>query len=202
MALTKVMDLDCDNTIAIGGKDGDGKSNPTGVKGFYLGYRKVDTDYGEAKLHVFQTKNGNLGVWGKTDLDRKLSAVELGNYTEVTFAGMKASTKKGRKPSYKYDVAQDSDNAIEVSGLIGANAATESDADRSEEYADDDVGAAEDGVADEEYSEADPEDDTSYQDEAPPAKSSAPKQAAKAPDAARRAKVDALLLGRKAAKAS
>ncbi len=67
---------------------------------------------GLAKIHVFQTPKGNLGIWGKTDLDRKLGTVTPGTMTIAKFDKMVPS-KNGEMYSFK--VLVDADNTIEVS---------------------------------------------------------------------------------------
>lgn len=116
MAFKTVQALDAENTVALGGENRKtGKKNPTQVEGYYLGSREVESrksKTGKAKIHFFQTSKGNLGVWGKTDLDRKISSVEIGAMVRATFVGMKP-TPNGEM--YTYKVEHDPDNAIEVS---------------------------------------------------------------------------------------
>lgn len=115
MGYTEVASLEADVTVALGGKNRKtGKANPTEIEGYYLGNRKVtDTKKksGFSYIHFFQTANGNVGVWGKTDLDRKLLTVTPGTMTLATFDRM-VPTPNG--DMYRYKVAQDKDNTIEV----------------------------------------------------------------------------------------
>lgn len=120
MAYKEVATLDADVTIALGGRDKKtGKANPTKVEGYYLGRREVAAgkfsrpgkqDY----LYFLQTPKGNVGVWGKTDLDRKLAQVTPGDMIRVSHTGMRP-TPSGEMHTYKVEV--DSDNRIDVSGL-------------------------------------------------------------------------------------
>lgn len=113
MAFNEVTSLDADTTISIGGfNKKTKKDNPTSAEGYYLGNRTVETKTGVSKLHFFKTADGNLGVWGKTDMDRKLSSVNPGTMTRVSFARMQ-ETPKG--DMYVYKVEVDSDNTIDVS---------------------------------------------------------------------------------------
>lgn len=118
MGFTEVSSLDADVTIALGGKNKKtGKSNPKSIEGYYLGTRKVESKKGKnglASLHFIQTSEGNVGVWGKTDLDRKLASVTPGTMIRATHTGMQA-TPNGEM--YKYKVEVDSDNTIDVAGL-------------------------------------------------------------------------------------
>lgn len=127
MAFKQVADLDADRTTSIGGADRKtGKKNPTQVEGYYLGAKKVTSPKsktGFAQLHIFQTSAGNLGVWGKTDMDRKLANATPGAMTRVSFDRM-LPTPNGEM--YKYKVEIDEDNAVEVPGL---GASTNSSAD-------------------------------------------------------------------------
>lgn len=180
MAFKTVSDLSTDNAIALGGFNRKtNKENPTTITGYFIGSKEVDSPKsktGKAKLHVFQTEKGNVGVWGKTDLDQKLAAAQQGALTRVTFTGMQ-ETKNN--PMYKYRVEVDTENTIEVAPP--ATAALEEHGDFYD--------GSNDG--------ADPfgEDDV---DEAPPARALAPRTPAKTPTADSQARVQALLAkGRK-----
>ncbi len=148
MGFKELQTLDADNVIALGGKNKKtGKSNPSSVEGYYLGNRKVDSKKsknGFAYIHFFQTPKGNVGVWGKTDLDRKLLGVEPGTMVRATFAGMKP-TPNG--DMYTYKVEQDTDERIEVD-LASNN--TESESTSEEE------GRGEEEEAEEEQEEETP----------------------------------------------
>lgn len=146
MGFKEVLDLDASSSIALGGVNKKtGKKNPTAVEGYYLGSRKVTSPKskgGQAYLHVLQTADGNLGVWGKTDMDRKVTAVTPGTMIRVTHTGM-VPTKNG--DMYKYKVEVDSENTIEVSAGSNFNnkeeTAEEEDLDTYEDeetYADED----------------------------------------------------------------
>ncbi len=115
MAYTEVQDLGTDTVIALGGFNKKArKDNPTSIEGYYLGSRSVSSPKsktGLAKIHVFQTPKGNVGVWGKTDLDQKLGAVTPGTMTLAKFDRMVPS-KNGEM--YRYKVLVDNDNTIEV----------------------------------------------------------------------------------------
>lgn len=178
MAFEEVIDLDCDATTAIGGYDKKAKrDNPTKAEGYFIGSKTVPSPKsktGTAQLHVFKTSGGTLGIWGKTDLDRKLAGVTPGVMTRITFTGMQ-ETKNN--PMYKFRVEVDANNKIDVAGVQGANKAP-----ALEDEGDDDLG---------------PADDAQAPDELPPARAQAPRTPAATPDAARQAKVQALLAGRK-----
>lgn len=129
MAFQEVNDLSTDNTIALGGTNKQtGRPNPTKIEGYYLGKRQVDSKKsktGKAYIYVFQTPKGNVGVWGKTDLDRKMESAVPGHMLRVTQSGM-ASTPNGEM--YKYKVEFDATNTIEVqSGPTNSYAATDGD---------------------------------------------------------------------------
>lgn len=125
MAFKAITDLSADTTISLGGTNRKtGKKNPSSVEGYYLGKRAVkDTKKksGESYIYFFQTSAGNIGVWGKTDIDRKLGAVPLGSMTRVSFDRM-VPTPNGEM--YKYKVEVDAENTIEVADL-SAGAANE-----------------------------------------------------------------------------
>lgn len=126
MAFREVQDLSADLTISLGGTNRKtGKKNPTRVEGYYLGKREVnDTKKksGKSYIYFFQTPNGNIGVWGKTDMDRKMSAVTIGAMTFIEFDKMQP-TPNG--DMYKYKVGVDLDNTIEVDTLPAGNTSAE-----------------------------------------------------------------------------
>jgi hypothetical protein len=130
MGFKEVASLDAEKTIALGGVDKKtGRKNPTSVEGYYLGSRTVESKKGESKIHFFQTEKGNLGVWGKTDSNRKLGAVTPGTMTRISFDKMQ-ETPNGEM--YKYKVEIDSDNVIDVGG-IGSNYSVSSGSDSDSE---------------------------------------------------------------------
>lgn len=106
-----------DKTIKLGG-DG----NPASIEGYFLGSKDTESDYGPGKLHIFQTKEGTVGVWGKTRMNSLLTEDHKGQMVLLSFTGMVAPSKKGRKPSYGYKLQYDKDNTIDTSS-VNLNAA-------------------------------------------------------------------------------
>ena len=124
MAFKEVASLDCDTTITLGSKDKKtGKSNPSTLEGYFLGTKEVGPNkFNKQKMdvvHVFQTKDGNVGVWGKTDLDTKLKNAIPGRMVRVTFTGA-VPTNKGND-MLKFKVEIDNSNTIDVSDLVASN---------------------------------------------------------------------------------
>ncbi len=122
MGFKEIASLDADVTISLGGTSRKtGKKNPTRVEGYYLGARVVADQKkksGKSFIYFFQTPKGNVGVWGKTDMDRKMGAVTPGTMTFVEFDKM-VPTPNG--DMYKYKVGVDKENTIEVDTLpVGA----------------------------------------------------------------------------------
>lgn len=179
MAFQTVSDLSTETAVALGGFNKKTRQeNPTTITGYFIGSKEVDSPKsktGKAKLHVFQTAEGNIGVWGKTDLDQKLRGATVGALTRVTFTGMQ-ETKNN--PMYKYRVEVDKSDVIEITdgGTTGSA------------YADDGV---ETGAS---YSEEEGDDEL---DAAPPARATAPRTAARQPSAESQSKVQELLSRRK-----
>jgi len=175
MAFKEVNSLDTDNTISLGGSSKKtGKANPTSVEGYYLGSKDIKSDFsktGLAKMHVLQTRDGNVGVYGKTDLDRKIVNAPVGSMVRLSFTGTQPI--KGKADMYKFKVEVDAENTIEVDLPSNDSAPTISDEEPA--YADD-IEDAEDEVQ-----------------EAPPTRAAAPRSPAKAPDPARASAVQALL---------
>ncbi len=115
----EVQSLDADTTVALGKKDkATGKPYPKQAEGYYLGSRVVENKRGESVLHFLSTDKGNLGVWGTTDLNRKLKAAPLGTMVRITSTGTKP-TPNG--DMYTYKVEFDDSNTIEVADLSSGN---------------------------------------------------------------------------------
>lgn len=118
MAFTEVQSLDADTTVSIGGRNKKtNKPNPTNAEGYFLGTRMVKSPKaksGEAAIHFLQTPKGNLGVWGKTDMDRKLKTVTPGTMIRISFDKM-VGTPNG--DMYKFKVEVDASNTIDVADL-------------------------------------------------------------------------------------
>ena len=147
MAFKEVTALDADVTISLGGTNKKtGKANPKVAEGYLLGKKEVaDTKKksGVSYLYILQTPKGNLGVWGKTDLDKKMPAVPLGSMVRITQSGM-AQTPNGEM--YKFKVEVDSTNTVDVSSVEAA--AQDNDIDDSFESTSYDDGASEEDQED------------------------------------------------------
>lgn len=110
-------------TIKIGGKDDEGNPRPTQVEGYYLGSKVTpDKGYGPGLLHFFKTKQGDIGVWGKTMMNNSLTEDLVGQMVRVTYKGLGKKTP-GKNPAQLFDVEHDPDNVLEE-----AAAATEAEA--------------------------------------------------------------------------
>jgi hypothetical protein len=146
MGFKEVASLDADVTIALGGKNKKtNKPNPSSAEGYYLGSREVDSKKsknGKAFIHFLQTKSGNVGIWGKTDLDRKVTTITPGTMVRLSFDKM-VPTPNG--DMYKYRVEQDSEDTIEVGDLSSASApAASEESEEAESYeSSEDTGEAE-----------------------------------------------------------
>lgn len=181
MAFKTITSLDSDITIALGGTNKKtGKANAQQIEGFYLGKREVEDrkkKSGKSAIYYFQTPKGNVGVWGKTDLDRKMQGVTPGVMVRATCTGTR-ETPNGDMYTFKVEV--DEDNAIEVVGLSAG-------VDSSEEgFADDnDLDVSVSNT--EEYSTQDADDEDAAQEAA---------LAAAAAKAAKKAQLQALLNGK------
>lgn len=178
MAFKEIASLDADNVTPLGGLNRKtGKANPKSKEGYYLGNRKVESKKsktGFALIHYFQTPKGTEGVWGKTDMDRKLASVTPGTMIRVSFDKMQA-TPNGEM--YKYKVEVDSENTIEVATGSSGSADNYSSASNDDE----DGGTSS-------YSAANEEEDEENNYEAEEAVQAAALNAAE-----RKAKVQALL---------
>lgn len=152
MAFKQITDLSADTTISLGGYNKKlKKENPQSVEGYYLGKREVadaKKKSGTSFIYFLQTKAGNLGVWGKTDLDRKMSAVKPGTMIRASFDKM-VPTPNGEM--YKFKVEVDEDNTIEVAAENNS-----SNNDSNDDYNDDTAASpdADDQIDDYEAQEA------------------------------------------------
>lgn len=165
MSYQTKFDGNTDKTVTLG-KEGDPKS----VEGYFLGTKETpDTGYGPGKLHIFQTSEGNVGVWGKTRLNSLLTSDLVGQMTLVTFTGMIQPKTKGKRPSYGFKVQHDPSNKVDTSNV---NLAASEDADDSS-----DESYASEETAEPTYS----------------SRPTAPKAPASVPDAARRARLQSLV---------
>ncbi len=152
MGFKEVASLDADVTVALGKKNKEtGKPYPKQAEGYYLGTRSVESRKGESKLHFLQTEEGNLGVWGTTDLNRKLLQVPPGTMVRITSTGTKP-TPNG--DMYVYKVEVDGENTVDVSRLNAAPAAEESYEETEEESTDENQEAEEESEEDQEQSKA------------------------------------------------
>lgn len=130
MGFKEVASLDADTTVSLGGfNKKTKKDNPTSAEGYYLGKRTVTTKTGDASLHFLQTPKGNLGVWGKTDMNKKLSQVIPGSMIRITFTKM-VPTPRG--DMYSYKVEADTHNSIDVSSLTESSSQDENSFDTAD----------------------------------------------------------------------
>lgn len=129
MGFKEVSSLDADVTISIGGfNKKTNKKNPTTAEGYYLGSREVKSPKsktGLAWIHFLQTPDGNLGVWGKTDMDRKISTVTPGTMVRITFDKM--VSVPGKNDMYKFKIEVDESERIEVDLAPTTTTGTESE---------------------------------------------------------------------------
>jgi hypothetical protein len=108
MAFREITSLEADTVIALGKIDKKtGKPYPKVIEGYLLGSRTIKSPRGDSSLFIFETPKGNVGVYGTTDLNRKLANVAPGTMTRVTSTGTRP-TKNGNM--YTYKVEQDQDN--------------------------------------------------------------------------------------------
>jgi hypothetical protein len=111
MAYQEKFSGDADKTVALVNK-GDS------IEGYFIGSKEIESEYGMTKLHIFQTKEGNIGVWGKTHLNKLLTPDLLGMMCFAEFTGMIQPKKKGRKPAYGYKVKFDPDKKVPINNAL------------------------------------------------------------------------------------
>lgn len=141
MAFENVTSLEAEVTISLGGVNRKtNKANPVTAEGYFLGSKKVDDQKkkcGYSYIHILQTESGNLGVWGKTNLDKKILNVAPGTMVRLTQSGMQ-KTPNGEM--YLYRVEQDKLNVIDAVNLTDGTA----EANTAYEDADGETGLTED----------------------------------------------------------
>ena len=188
MAFKEVNDLDTNNTIALGGLNKKtGKPNPKSLEGFFLGRKDVESKMaknGLCSLYILKTPDGNVGVWGKTDLDRKMVGLNPGVLVRISFTG----TQKipGKNDMYKYKVEVDEEQCIEVQS-------PEPDQEEASDGCSDSDLPSE---PEEQECEAAVDEDEEEVDVVPPPRAQPPKKAAATPSADQQARVKALLAGK------
>jgi len=187
MGFKEVASLDAENTITLGGRNKKtGKANPTTIEGYFIGTKgglpnRFNPDKPN-QLHHFQTPDGVVAVWGKTNLDQKLRGVMLGTMTKVTFTGTRPSGKGNDMLCYRVEI--DSDNTTPVSAYA-VNDAVDSNTYSTDETSDSDS-----------YEDEDELDDETPADEVEVKRPIPPSQAARKPSAEAQAKVRAMLNGK------
>lgn len=122
MAYEQLSDV---QTVQLGGFNKEsGKPNPSQIEGYLLRieqrdpgkYPKIDKATGKPKpqlYYVLQTAKGDLGFYGKTDIDRKLKGATLGAMTLVRATNETKDTGMGNPMKIWY-VAQDKSNVIDT----------------------------------------------------------------------------------------
>lgn len=139
MAYITKFDGKTDNVINLGNKD-KSTDNPTSIEGYYLGTKEIpDSGYGVGKLHLFQTKSGTVGVWGKTNSNRLMTPDLVGSMVLLSFTGM-GERRKGKNPAYEYSLQYDPQNKTDTSSVDLSY--TKPDADESEVDEEEDKPAA------------------------------------------------------------
>lgn len=168
--------LDDIRPVVLGGVDKKtGKKNPTQLEGYYLRIESRPNKFNPDKpqnFYVFQTAEGQVGIYGKAGIDREMKKAILGVMTLVKDTGEVLDTGKGN-PMKVFQVAQDKANVLDADALAASNVAPQSD----EDY----------------VSESEDSDDEEAIEEVPPARPVAPKVPLKTPSAERQAALQSLL---------
>lgn len=168
--------LSADVTVALGKPDKKTGKIKTSLEGYYLGTKSgIKTDHGNTSLHIFQTAEGNVGIWGTTRLDKLISTYSeriLGCFCTVDYLGKEKKARPGKSPAHLFKLSASKTNKINVANL-------QENSSYEEELTDESIN-----------------DELSEESEPIAARPVAPKSPASTPDAARQARVQALLSGR------
>lgn len=139
MSFKKIIELQAESTVSL-------KEPGESFTGFYLGYKTTTTSFGESRLHIFSTEEGTVGVWGKTQMDRKLTpapagqkGLKLGMLVQVTLLA-NSVMKNGRRTATSFDVQYD--DAVEPMDMSNIAVTVSSGPSESEHYAGDSSEAA------------------------------------------------------------
>lgn len=130
MGFKEVNAVDSSVSISLGGINRTtGKPNPTQIEGYYLGVKAIPSlmaKSGSTNLYILQTPKGNVGVWGKTDLDRKMLGVdaEAGYMIRISYTGTKPIPGKNSMHTFKVEV--DESNTLNAEEFNAATAADDS----------------------------------------------------------------------------
>lgn len=122
MGYENVVTLECDDIIALGGfNKKTGKPNAKSIEGFYIGQttRLTKGNDEPSQVYVFSTDKGNIGVWGKTHLNKVMTGAKVGLMTLVTQEGTRPTK---HQDMYIFKVQQDSSRRTDVSAAISASA--------------------------------------------------------------------------------
>lgn len=114
MAITWLEDV---RTVVLGGKDKTtGKKNPTELVGYFIRTEQRENRFNKDKpqnYYVLQTKEGEVGIYGKAGLDREMKKAYLGRLTHIVNTGETLDVGKGN-PMTVYKVGQDRNDSIEL----------------------------------------------------------------------------------------
>ncbi len=184
MAYKKVVEsLEAEKLVTVGGVNREGIPYPKKFEGYFLGttsHKDEKKKSGLGYKHIFLTKEGKVGVWGKTNLDKVIKNAVPGRMTLIEQSGTK---KVPMGSMLLYTVSQDDENVIDVSSYVPASQMpSESSAAPAEEVNYEEP-AGEEALFD----------DEEPLDEAPVARPQAPRAPVAAPNAAQQARAQALL---------
>lgn len=111
--------LDDVRTVVLGGiNKTTNKPNPRELTGYYLRSEQRSNKFNPGKpqnYYIFQTKEGEVGVYGKAGIDREMRKATIGALTTLVNTEEKLDVGKGN-PMTVYRVAQDASDTIEVDG--------------------------------------------------------------------------------------
>lgn len=142
MARRPVLDLEADKTVEFTTKGQE-------FSGYYLGYKTVANSLskdGISKLHIFQTEEGKVGVWGTAKLNAKLQGIlERTNTTQqayMTFVTYGGKVKLGvGKTQHLFDIEYDDEISLDLGGVAtAASSAPAAASSNDAEDASDDIG--------------------------------------------------------------
>jgi hypothetical protein len=133
MGFKKKFDGQTDKSIQLGDKNNPVRAS---IEGYYIGTKDIpDSGYGPGKLHIFQTSEGSVGVWGKTNSNRLMTSDLVGQMCRLTFTGM-GEKLKGKNPAYKYELEVDSSETIDTTGIdVNAKAVDEDEGEEGDTMA-------------------------------------------------------------------
>lgn len=122
--------------VILGGTNRDtGKANPTELEGYFLRTETRPNKFNKDKpqnYYIFQTQDGERGLYGKAGLDKEMKKATPGAMTKVVNTGKTFDSGKGQ-PMIIFQVYQDRTNVVQDLGAADSGSSYEDVSDDSDQ---------------------------------------------------------------------